>query len=188
MFRGLGCGVATYQFSSITTPEAQGFRAGTDDQLFTGINGATATNIEVLGSFMIRIVSTGSSVNLGGGASGALFTLPDNSRLRLAGESDDVVSGGSAADRLYGGSGRDVLNGLGGGDILDGGAFEDTLNGGAGADTMTGGADIDAFVFAPGDSGVVAGQIDVIADWTPGFEKLVFSTPMSGGDYSELTG
>ncbi|ODT85662.1 hypothetical protein [Phenylobacterium sp. SCN 70-31] len=177
--------MATYQFSFITSEEARNYDAARDDLKFDGVHGATATNIEVLGHYTIRIISTGAKVTLGQWAEGDILTLPDGSKLSLPSSLKDVVTGGSAGDRLYGGVGDDLLNGAGGDDILDGGAGQDVLTGGAGADTLTGGAGADRFDFMPTDSGVAAGRIDVITDWDS-LDRISISAPITGA-YSTAT-
>lgn len=163
----------TYKFTTINTPESQGYVASRDDLDFTGVVGATtAKNITVdvaPYNFTIRINSTGASVMLGAQAAGEVLTLPDGSKLAFGGLGAETLSGAAGADQIYGGGGQDQLIGR------------------AGPDLLHGGDDYDTFVFAPGDSGVVEGQIDVIDDWGSAFEKLQFSTPMTGGGYAELT-
>lgn len=175
----------TYQFATITTPEAASYNAATDDLQFTGVTGATATNIMVSGAYTLRIISTGASVNLGFGAHHEVLTLPDGSKLVFPTDGKSTISGGAAGDHLYGGPESDELNGLGGSDKLEGGTFADTLNGGSGQDTLVGEAGIDVFVFAPGDSGILEGKIDVITDWS-GDERLAFTT-VDGSTYAEAS-
>jgi Ca2+-binding RTX toxin-like protein len=152
--------VATYNFGTITTAESAAYRSATDDLLFTGVRDATATNITVTGAYMLRINTTGASVNLGPGAAGEVFTFADGSILSLGGG-----NGGSGNDQILGGVGNDELRGFAGDDILEGRGGQDTLTGGIGADTLTGGALGDRFDFGRGESGVAEGRIDVITDW-----------------------
>jgi Ca2+-binding RTX toxin-like protein len=59
---------------------------------------------------------------------------------------------------------------------LTGGSGNDFLTGNAGADTLTGGTGIDTFIFnAIGDSGVGAGNRDVITDFVDGTDHIDFS-------------
>lgn len=152
--------MATYNFGTITSAESAAYRASTDDLLFTGVREATATNITVSGTYLIRINTTGASVNLGSGAAGEVFTFPDGSILSLNGG-----AGGSGNDQIISGAGSSELRGLAGDDILVGRGGLDTLTGGIGADTLSGGALGDRFDFNRSDSGVVEGRIDVITDW-----------------------
>lgn len=70
---------------------------------------------------------------------------------------DDILRGDIGANSLFGGDGDDILEGRDGDDILSGGGGDDILTGGGGADT---------FVFD------VGGGNDVIADFTPGIDRL----------------
>ena len=90
---------------------------------------------------------------------------------RLKGEADndhlygedgsDILEGGAGTDRLYGGAWADVLKGQAGNDHLEGGAGTDHLYGGTGADT---------FIFdgdsLPGTTGTLAGETDVVKDFS----------------------
>ncbi len=178
--------MATYQFGSITSAEAAGYNAGSDDLQFTGIPGATATNLEITVNNTLRVISTGASVALGSGARGEILTLADGSIFAFPRDGAVTLSGGSQGDRLYGSLMSDRLSGLAGDDILDGGRFFDTLAGGQGADTLSGGSESDSFELAPGDSGVTEGRIDLIRDWEAG-DIIRLTTPITGGDYEELT-
>jgi chitinase len=82
-----------------------------------------------------------------------------------AGEGNDQVLGGEGSDTLVGGEDNDALTGGEGSDALDGGSGNDTLTGGAGIDILTGGDGDDVFIFNPGDSGVGAGNRDIITDF-----------------------
>ncbi len=89
----------------------------------------------------------------------------------LRGDDDvNVLDGGGVSDRLYGRGGNDILNG---------GAGADALYGGLGADTMTGGSDFgrrDRFIYFNADeSGVGAGNRDVITDFVSGEDRIEIS-------------
>lgn len=77
------------------------------------------------------------------------------------------LSGSAHDDRLLGDRRANGIAGGAGDDTLLAGRGADTITGGAGADVMTGGAGADTFVFAPGDFR------DVIADFTPGLDRLL---------------
>jgi Ca2+-binding RTX toxin-like protein len=93
----------------------------------------------------------------------------------IGGTSADTIDGAGGADTLRGGLGGDTLSGgldndklygEDGADILNGGDGNDTLYGGAGVDTLSGGAGRDVFVIqVAADSGVGAGNRDLIIDW-----------------------
>lgn len=98
----------------------------------------------------------------------------------------DTLTGGDGADTLLGGEGDDGLDGADGADLLEGGSGADTLTGGAGADRLTGGAGADQFVFRNGDLidwGDLTGNfvqraagLDLITDFTPGVDQIVFDS------------
>ena len=57
-----------------------------------------------------------------------------------------------------------------------GGIGNDSLNGGAGADTLVGGSGADTFILsAAGDSGVGAGNRDIIGDFLDGTDRIDLS-------------
>ncbi len=90
-------------------------------------------------------------------------------------EGDDLVAGQAGDDALRGNDGRDKLIGGAGRDELIGGEGRDIYIGGAGADEMFDWEDTDSrdiFLFREGDSGVVAGQVDVIAGFDSGVDKI----------------
>jgi len=109
-----------------------------------------------------------------GAASGVTVDLEFG--VGLAGEADgDTLSGieglvGSMfADVLFGGLGNDVIGGLDGADTLAGDVGNDVVNGGGGVDAMYGGVGEDTFQYsAASDTGVGAGNRDVIHDWDDG--------------------
>ncbi len=91
----------------------------------------------------------------GTGGSGAGSTFTGKVILR-AGDSGDLLSGGSGHDELYGGAGADTLEGNNGDDVLSGGGGNDNLKGGNGNDTMTGGAGADQFSGSSGNDTMYA--------------------------------
>jgi Ca2+-binding RTX toxin-like protein len=86
-----------------------------------------------------------------------------------------------AADLLFGGTGNDTIFGAGGNDTLSGDAGDDSLRGGPGADSLIGGPGADRFIFGveaplPSlESPAGEGRRDVVADFRPGTDVLVFS-------------
>jgi Ca2+-binding RTX toxin-like protein len=100
---------------------------------------------------------------------------------------DHTLAAGSSVEYLIGVAGagmsltgNELSNGIFGtgfADTLDGGAGTDWLLGGAGADTLTGGTGIDTFIFnAISDSGVGAGNRDVITDFVDFTDRIDFSS------------
>jgi len=82
---------------------------------------------------------------------------------------DNVFFGGGVTDRLYGRAGDDSLNGEAG---------ADAIYGNLGADEMTGGDDTarDRFIyFQMSESGVGAGNRDVITDFGSGEDRVEIS-------------
>lgn len=74
---------------------------------------------------------------------------------KLDGRDDnDKLDGGNGNDTLLGGNGNDTLFGSAGNDVLEGGNGVDLLNGGDGDDR---------WIFRPGDSGVGAGNRDIVS-------------------------
>ncbi len=96
----------------------------------------------------------------------------------VGGQSQDQLRGSDDRDVLDGGLGWDRVYGRAGNDRLYGGPGGDAIYGNRGADTMTGGegAVIDRFIyFTPDDTGVGAGQRDVITDFRPGEDRIEIS-------------
>ena len=97
------------------------------------------------------------------------------------GTGNDVIRGGDGADTIYGGLGNDNIGGGAGNDEIYGsaganwiwgGLGNDSINAGTGRDVVTGGAGADVFVFnSAAHIGIAAGR-DVIADFTPGVDKI----------------
>ncbi len=100
------------------------------------------------------------------------------------GHGHDTLRGGHGNDRLDGDEGADTLNGHAGDDILRGQDGNDTLSGGDGRDVLNGGAGVDmiyswesarardTFVFAPGDSGVIEGEMDIVEGLQHGEDRI----------------
>ena len=125
-------------------------------------NGSIVVNMES-GSYFFA-----SSMAVAGGSAIA-FTVNGTT-------GSDVMKGSQTASNTFiGGDGADQLRGGGLADTIDGGAANDKIMGLGGADQLTGGAGADQFryLFA-GDSGVGAGNRDVILDFAAGSDRLDF--------------
>lgn len=116
-----------------------------------------------LGDDVYRVDNAGDSVSEGSGAgsdevfASVTYTIGGNvERLVLTGSSNINGTGNSSANLLTGNSGNNILNG---------GAGFDTLVGGAGVDRLTGGKGGDIFRFELADTGIGAGQRDVVTDF-----------------------
>lgn len=94
----------------------------------------------------------------------------------VGGSRDEHLWGGAGKDLIKGNSGFDYVAGYSGNDTLKGGLGKDTIYGGNGKDSMTGGTGADQFVFTDvKESGVGSSKRDVITDFKPGVDKLVFN-------------
>jgi len=70
-------------------------------------------------------------------------------------------------------AGRDSLAGGSGNDVIGGGTGDDAIIGGGGRDILSGGVGADSFIYnAASDSGVGAGQRDIILDFAHGLDKI----------------
>ncbi len=90
-------------------------------------------------------------VSLQGTWAEASTTLIDSSYdflLRIGGDRDDTLTGGTGAERLSGGKGNDLIDAGLGDDWLEGQDGDDTLKGGEGADVIDGGLGVDVAVFS----------------------------------------
>ena len=117
-----------------------------------------------------------------------MSTLFANGGLFLGTFFDDVIEGSEDVDKILASFGDDTVNGYGGDDVitagdgndtLDGGAGNDVLDGGTGNDVLFGGLGADTFLFKPFN----APGLDVIADFNPFEDKLLFDLP---GDFSKF--
>ncbi|KQT61450.1 hypothetical protein ASG52_00740 [Methylobacterium sp. Leaf456] len=95
----------------------------------------------------------------------------------------DVFKG---IENVVGGNRADVLIGDAAANRLTGGGGDDMIKGGAGADILSGGIGADRFVF---DTKLGAGNVDRIADFTAGTDKLYLDddvfTALKAGRFAE---
>ncbi|MFM2062782.1 MAG: hypothetical protein RLZZ507_2452 [Cyanobacteriota bacterium] len=89
---------------------------------------------------------------------------------------NDNLTGDSNSDDLFGGLGNDTIQGDGGNDRLFGEQGDDRLLGGLGSDTLYGGAGNDTFVFEYFDDFTLAQDLDVVADFVRGQDKIDLRT------------
>lgn len=101
---------------------------------------------------------------VGSGRNFAQGNLGDDTLVAL--NESSTMLGGQGQDNIVGGSAADLLIGDLGDDTLSGGDGDDTLIGAGGVDQLTGGAGADVFTFLPGNSGLTAGTLDRILDWS----------------------
>ncbi|WP_165586997.1 M10 family metallopeptidase C-terminal domain-containing protein [Pseudaestuariivita atlantica] len=111
-----------------------------------------------------------------GAGAGDTFTGIEDAR---GGEAADNLRGDGGNNMLDGGGVSDRLYGRAGDDTLDGGTGADAIYGNLGADVMTGGDDAgrrDRFIYFQADeSGVGAGNRDVITDFVSGEDRIELS-------------
>lgn len=105
---------------------------------------------------------------------------------RLTGDGQgNYIRGWSGDDTVDGGAGADTIEGRDGADSIVGGDGDDVLSGNGGRDVISAGGGADLIWLNPGDSGVSAGQMDVITDWSSQ-DRLMFGY-VGGGGYLEGT-
>lgn len=100
----------------------------------------------------------------------------------------DVIVGGAGNDLLFGNRGNDVLNGGADHDSLIGGPGRDALEGGTGHNSLTGGAGRDTFHYNDrvGRGYFHSQYNDVIADFAPDQDVIVFNSSTRGGSFDTL--
>jgi len=110
------------------------------------------------------------------GGNDAFFASSGNDVV-LGGFGNDSIRGDSGNDDLSGEAGSDFLVGGSGNDKLSGGSGNDLIDGGSGVDTLTGGSGADRFDYnALSESGLGAGNRDIIQDFTRGLDKIDLSS------------
>ena len=116
----------------------------------------------------------------------SLALYADVENLTLTGVAAINATGNAEANTLTGNGAANTLVGGAGNDILSGGNGNDVLVGGTGVDTLLGGNGVDTFVFNLGDSGLVAGQRDLISDFARGTDFVDLSS--FGGSLNFVNG
>ena len=132
-------------------------------------------------STMAMTVVPSDSRSFAGGNQNDRLDGSDGNDLMWGNVGNDTLRGGLGNDEMWGGSsspsddetGNDFLYGDAGDDRLEGENGNDTLDGGPGADRLSGGAGADRFMFG---SLLTSGDKDVIVDFLPGTDKLVFGS------------
>jgi serralysin len=140
------------------------------------LNGGTGVDTASYDSALSRIIVDlqNSAINVGD-AIGDTF---DSIEMFVASRFGDQLRGDSGANDFAGGNASDRLYGRAGDDILYGEFGADALYGNSGVDTMTGGeGDVrDRFIFFQlSDSGVGAGNRDIITDFQVGVDRIEVS-------------
>lgn len=138
------------------------FATGLPETALIGGTGSIVVNMTPGTYFFGSQVLIQSGANIG-------FTINGTSGV------DVIKTALDATNTIFGGDGTDQIRGGNLADTIDGGLGSDKIMGLAGADQLSGGAGADQFryLFA-GDSGVGAGNRDVILDFTAGEDKLDF--------------
>jgi Ca2+-binding RTX toxin-like protein len=127
----------------------------------------------------MTVIDGGQALLLGAGSGAEIVDLTQSLHIQATGDASDQV--------LNGAIGADSLNGAGGNDTLVGGAGADTLVGGVGHDQLSGGTGANLFVFAHGDSGVTAGALDTITDWSSSDGVAFNGLTVAPGAYAEAS-
>jgi Ca2+-binding RTX toxin-like protein len=125
--------------------------AGNDTAVFSGPLSAYGFSINAAGNFVVTDNRAGS---------------PDGTDTLTS--IQNLQFGSQTFGLAFGTNGNDAFSGTAGADLLFGFNGNDNLTGGAGADRLTGGAGFDDFIFAAGDTGVGAGNRDIILDFLGG--------------------
>jgi Ca2+-binding RTX toxin-like protein len=173
------------------------------EQLVMTGNAATVGTGNAQDNTLYGVTASGSNTLIGGLGNDNYIVGAGDVAIEAVGEGVDTVyayadhalAADSSVEYLIGVAGagmtltgNELSNGIFGtsfADTIDGGGGADWLLGGAGADTMTGGAGIDIFILnAIGDSGVGAGNRDVITDFLDGTDRI----DLSGVDAIQLSG
>ena len=127
----------------------------------------------------MNVIDNGQGLLLGTGSGAEIIDLTQSLHINATGDATNQV--------LNGAIGADSLNGAAGSDTLIGGAGADTLAGGTGHDQLSGGTGANLFIFAPGDSGVTQGTIDVITDWSSSDGIAFNGLTVTAGAYAEAS-
>jgi Ca2+-binding RTX toxin-like protein len=113
---------------------------------------------------LVRQLGVGSVVKLSSDSANLVNVIKSGINALTVATVENAI-GSAFADTLKGDANANTLEGRDGNDTLNGGNGNDQIDGGAGTDLLAGGAGNDKFVFHAGDSGVGAGNRDVISDF-----------------------
>lgn len=182
-----GGGADIFKFSALTDSQYPGamdlitdFTIGTDKIDVTGL-GFTGLTAGTAGTGQLKLrydsyynftyvydTGTGFGFYMAGNKSALtaadFIGLPPSATVTISGTAgNDVLTGSDANDMLLGYAGADQLIGNSGNDVLDGGA---------GVDQLTGGAGLDVFRFTMLADSIFASDMDRIADFVKGEDKI----------------
>ncbi|WP_025311224.1 calcium-binding protein [Roseicyclus elongatus] len=138
------------------------------DDFRTGLSNVTAMATHVEGNALEIFVASQAE----GGITQLAIDLSRQGAQLVAERGGGALTGTEADDILLGGAGADLLQGGAGRDLIEDGAGADTLRGGAGADT---------FIFR------ADGELDIIADFEPGIDRIDLSGWSMLYDPAQLT-
>ena len=189
-----GAGNDTYVVGAgDTTIEA--VNAGTDT-VQSAITWTLASNVENLiltGSSVVNATGNASDNVLSGNTAANVLTGGLGNDIYVVGTGDTTVeAAGAGSDTVQSSvnwtlsanvetlvlTGVAAVNGIGNtlGNLLIGNSAANLLTGGLGVDTLTGGAGADTFVLtALADSGIGAGQRDIVTDFLSGTDRISFA-------------
>ena len=156
-----------------TLISVEGFYFNAGDDTFIGNSQA---NFVVATGGEDGLYGNGGDDQLFGGAHDDTIAGGDGLDTLHGDDGEDTIYGGDGNDFLYGGDDADDLHGGDGADTIAGGSGADKIHGDRGLDTLTGNGGADDFVFDDGDSGVGAGDRDVITDFVTGTDDLDLSS------------
>ncbi|MCA6245069.1 MAG: hypothetical protein IM666_15060, partial [Phenylobacterium sp.] len=177
-----GAGTDTVRVTGTTVFDPGITISNVENLVVAGVTATLSTAQLTAFAFTSVTGSGGASALVVNVASGATYTLPSlgysGVTPRVVGDAgNENITGSGVADSLSGLAGNDTLVGLGG---------DDSLSGGAGVDSLSGGAGADRFVFAAGDTGLLASTADDINDFVSGSDRLALGiTAGSATNYGE---
>jgi len=138
------------------------------------------------GEDAVRLSSSVEGTQSAYGFAGAdVLSAPKGGRLVGGGDADVLIGSSTALANLSGGAGNDTLVG-GVNNVLVGGSGDDLLVALGGGNVLQGGAGADRFVLADGAWRGVGGA-NVVTDFQPGVDKLVFGGGALGSNQPVFT-